>query len=101
MHIGGGPNDGPTKAPIKLSVEPHLSEFAACFAKVSEPKRGDVSVDLRIPAEGGKVKLTKYKSALAGEGFEACVVETFGRIEFRKPKGGATVVSYSLRFEPG
>src|SRR5262249_17896478 len=31
MHIGGGPNDDVTKAPIRRSVEPHFDEFRKCF----------------------------------------------------------------------
>jgi hypothetical protein len=101
MHIGGGPNDDATKAPIKRSVQPHFDAFRACFAKVAEPtKGGDVSVDLRIDKAGGKAELRKFKSALEGEGFEACVREVFARVDFEKPKTGTTVVSYSLRFTP-
>ena len=100
MHIGGGPNDAPTKAPIKRSVEPHFDAFRRCYAVIQPPDTGDVSVDLRIEREGGRAALTKYKSALKGEGFEACVREVFGAIDFEKPKTGATVVSYSLRFTP-
>jgi hypothetical protein len=101
MHIGGGPNDAPTKAPIKRSVEPHFDEFRACFAKVSDPKKGgDVSVDLHIDKDGGKAALTKYKSALSGEGFEECVKAVFVGIDFEKPKTGTTNVSYGLGFRP-
>lgn len=100
MHIGGGPNDTVTKGPIKRSVEPHFNAFKICFAKADEQKQGDVSVDLKIEAAGGKAALTKYKSAIKGATFESCVKETFALIEFEKPKGGATVVSYSLRFTP-
>jgi hypothetical protein len=101
MHIGGGPNDDATKAPIKRSVQPHFDAFRACFAKVVDPsKGGDVSVDLRIDKAGGKAELRKFKSALEGEGFEACVREVFAAIDFEKPKTGTTVVSYSLKFTP-
>jgi len=101
MHIGGGPHDAVTKAPIKLSVEPHFDEFRRCFALVDDPKKGgDFGVDLRIEREGGKAQVTKPRTALKGEGFSACVIGVFEKIDFRKPKGGATVVSYSLRFTP-
>jgi hypothetical protein len=101
MHIGGGPNDAPTKAPIKLSVEPHFDEFRRCFALVEDPKKGgDFGIDLRIEKDGGKAKVTKPRTALKGEGFTPCMVGVFEKIDFRKPKGGATVVSYSLRFTP-
>ncbi|NUO49218.1 MAG: AgmX/PglI C-terminal domain-containing protein, partial [Polyangiaceae bacterium] len=101
MHIGGGPNDAVTKGPIKRSVDPHMTELGACFAKAEDQEKGgDVSVDLRIEAAGGKAELKKYKSAIAGAAFRGCVETVFRTIEFEKPKTGATVVSYSLRFTP-
>ncbi|MBK6516763.1 MAG: hypothetical protein IPM79_21150 [Polyangiaceae bacterium] len=105
IHIGGGPTDDEgmkrTKGPIKRSVEPHFDAFKRCFAKVDEPKKGgDVSVDLRVEKEGGKASLKKYKSALKGEGFEACIRAVYEGIDFEKPADGATMVSYSLRFTP-
>lgn len=102
MHIGGGPNDDVTKEPIKKSVEPHFDAFRRCFAKVDDPaKGGDFGVDVLIEANGGKAKITHPRTALKGEGFEACVVEVFQGIEFLKPKGSKkTMVSYSIRFTP-
>ena len=101
MHIGGGPNDAVTKGPVKRSVEPHFDELRACFAKVSDPKKGgDVSIDLHIEREGGKAKVTKYRSALSGDGFEDCVKAVFESIDFERPKGGTTNVSYGLGFRP-
>jgi hypothetical protein len=101
MHIGGGPNDNETKAPIKRSVDPHMDKFAVCFGKADvQDKGGDVSVDLRIDKAGGKAELKKYKSGIDGKAFEDCVRETFAAIDFEKPKTGTTVVSYSLRFSP-
>ena len=101
MHIGGGPHDAVTKAPIKLSVEPHFDDFRRCWARVDDPKKGgDFGVDLRIEREGGKAQVQKPRTALKGEGFSECVIGVFEKIEFRKPKGGTTVVSYSLRFTP-
>lgn len=101
MHIGGGPNDDVTKGPIKRSVAPHMDAFRACYAKASDPKKGgDVSIDLRIEKNGGKAQIKKYKSMIEGAGFEDCVKAVFDGIDFEKPKTGATVVSYSLRFTP-
>lgn len=101
MHVGGGKNDAPEKEPIKKSVEPHFDAFKRCFAKVSDQgKGGDFGVDLRIEKEGGKAKVSHPRTSLKGEGFEACVLAVFEQIDFRKPKGGTTVVSYSLRFTP-
>jgi hypothetical protein len=100
MHIGGGPNDAPTKEPIRRSVEPHFDAFRRCFALVSEAKKGDFGVDLMIDRQGGKAKVSHPRTALKGKPFEACVVKTFESIDFLKPKGGTTTVSYSLRFTP-
>lgn len=101
MHIGGGPNDNETKAPIKRSVEPHFPALAACFAEVVDPaKSGDVSIDLYIDKAGGKAEIRKFRSALEGAGFEPCVRKAFEAIDFERPKTGTTVVSYSLRFTP-
>lgn len=101
MHIGGGPNDAVTKEPIRRSVEPHFDAFRRCFARVTDQeKSGDFGVDLRIQKEGGKAEATKPRTTLKGEGFTACVLGVFEGIDFLRPKGGLTVVSYSLRFTP-
>jgi hypothetical protein len=101
MHIGGGPNDAPTKEPIRKSVEPHFDAFKRCFAQVADLKKGgDFGVDLRIDRAGGKAKVSHPRTALKGKEFEACVVRVFEEIDFLKPKGGTTTVSYSLRFTP-
>lgn len=101
MHIGGGPNDAPTKEPIRRSVEPHFDAFRACFAELDDKdKGGDLGVDLRIERGGGKAKVSHPRTALKGKPFEACVVRVFEAIEFLPPKGGTTTVSYSLRFTP-
>jgi hypothetical protein len=101
MHIGGGPNDSATKAPIRASVEPHFDDFKRCYPLVGETKRtGDFGIDLRIPRGGGQAEVRTPRTALGGPEFTRCMVEAFARIEFRKPLGGDTVVSYSLRFVP-
>lgn len=102
MHIGGGPNDDATKAPIHRSVEPHFDELRRCFAKVEDQKKGgDFGVDLLIDGKGGKAKVTHPRTALKGEGFVPCVVSVFEAIEFLHPKGSKkTMVSYSIRFTP-
>lgn len=101
MHIGGGPNDAPTKAPFKRSVEPHFPELARCWAGLAEPSAtGDVSLDLRVEKDGGKAKITKTKTTLGDDAFRACLLAVLEKVDFEKPRGGATVVSYSLRFTP-
>ena len=101
MHIGGGPNDSVTKDPIRRSVQPHFDEFRRCFAQVEDAKKGgDFGVDLRIDRAGGKARVSHPRTSLKGKEFKACVVRTFEAIDFLKPKGGTTTVSYSLRFTP-
>jgi hypothetical protein len=101
MHIGGGPNDDVTKDPIRRSVQPHFDAFRRCFAMVEDPKKGgDVGVDLRIDRTGGKAAVSHPRTAIKGKEFKECVVRTFEGIEFLKPRGGTTTVSYSLRFTP-
>lgn len=102
MHIGGGPNDRETKQPIAESVKPHFDALRACWKHVAESaKPGDFGVDLLIPHDGGKASVSNPRSALKGDGFEACVLGVFEAIDFKKPKTGKTMVSYSIRFTPG
>ena len=101
LHIGGGPNDDVTKEPVLRSIEPHFPELRACYAKAEEPRqKGDFGIDLAIERDGGKANVSKPRTAIKGEAFRACVVGVFEGIEFRKPRGGKTVASYSVRFLP-
>ncbi len=102
MHIGGGPNDAVTKEPIHSSVIPHYDEFRRCYALVEDPKKGGTfGIDLLIDKAGGKPKsVTKPRSPIKGPGFSECMVHAYEQIDFKKPKGGNTKVSYSVRFTP-
>ena len=101
MHIGGGPNDQPSKQPIADSVRPHFDELRRCFRLVDDPaKGGDFGVDLLIPLDGGKAQVSHPRTSLKGDNFQACVVGVFADIDFLKPKTGRTMVSYSVRFTP-
>jgi hypothetical protein len=101
MHIGGGPNDLETKAPIANSVAPHFQKFAECYAATDGlTKAGDFGVDLMVEATGGRPSVSHPRTSLASDSFKACVVSVFEAIDFQRPKGGRTMVSYSLRFEP-
>ncbi len=101
MHIGGGPNDAATKAPIGNSVSPHFGELRACWAQVGDPSRGgDFGVDLLIPAEGGRAAVSHPRSILGPDAFRDCVVGVFAAIDFQRPKTGRTTVSYALHFTP-
>lgn len=101
MHIGGRPNDAPHKAPIHQSVEPHFDALKRCFAMVEDQKKGgDFGLDLLIDKAGGKAKASHPRTSLKGAGFKECMVAAFEAIDFKKPKGGVTTVSYSVRFTP-
>jgi non-ribosomal peptide synthetase component F len=101
MHIGGGPNDAVTKAPIAQSVAPHFDALRACWSQVDDATRaGDFGVDLLIPAEGGAATVSHPRTNLRPDAFKDCVVGVFTGIDFAKPRGGRTTVSYSLRFTP-
>jgi hypothetical protein len=101
MHIGGGPNDDETKDPIRRSVSPHFDDFRRCFSRAEEQdKGGTFGVDLRIGSAGGAAKVSHPRTSLKGKAFKECVVSTFEKIDFKKPRGGTTTVSYSLRFTP-
>lgn len=101
MHIGGGPHDAVTKAPIKTSVEPHFDALRRCWKHVDDPKKGgDFGVDLLIDKAGGKAKLSHARTSIKGAGFKECLVAAFEAIDFKKPRGGTTMVSYSVRFTP-
>jgi hypothetical protein len=101
MHIGGGPNDPATKAPIAESVSPHFDELRACWQNVDGPARGGTfGVDLLVPAAGGRAEVSHPRTALRGDAFRDCVVAVLEKIDFAKPRGGRTTVSYSLEFAP-
>jgi hypothetical protein len=101
MHIGGGPNDVVSKAPIADSIAPHFDEIRTCWTRVDDRSRGgDFGVDLLIQAGGGRAAVSNPRTAIHPDAFRDCVVAVFEQIEFQKPRTGRTTVSYSLRFTP-
>ncbi len=101
MHIGGGPNDAATKAPIADSVAPYFARLRACWSTVSDPRRGGTfGVDLLVPAEGGHASVSHPRTRLTPDAFRDCVTHVFEEVEFARPRGGRTTVSYALSFEP-
>lgn len=100
LHVGGGPNDKVTKAPIREAVKPHYDAMRACYSKAISPKKADTfGVDIRIPGEGGAAKISKPRTALKGDGLVECMVEAFEQVEFKKPpKGVPMTVSFSVEF---
>jgi hypothetical protein len=102
MHVGGGPNDNKTKAPIRDAIMARRDAFRACFALAEDQtKTGTFGVDLRIPGSGGRAEVSKLRPGLKGAGVDECVVRAFESVAFQKPpKGVPMVVSCSLRFTP-
>jgi len=101
IHIGGGPYDDETKAPIAKSVAPHLDAMRACWTQVDDPARGgDFGVDLLVPPEGGRAKVSNPRTSLRPPAFRDCIVHVFEQVDFQKPRRGLTMASYSLRFTP-
>jgi hypothetical protein len=101
MHVGGGPYDEITKAPMKRSVEPRFVELTRCWKHVtSSPRPADAGVDLVIEAGGGRARVSNPRTQIQGDGFVPCVVAFFEGVDFQKPRNGKTVVSYSVRFTP-
>jgi pyruvate/2-oxoglutarate dehydrogenase complex dihydrolipoamide acyltransferase (E2) component len=100
MHIGGGPNDNVTKRPIREAVKLHFDDLRECYAKALSPKDKETfGVDIRIPGDGGKAKITKPRTAMKGEGIVECMVGVFETVEFsRPPKGNPMTVSFSVEF---
>jgi hypothetical protein len=107
MHIGGGPNDDETKAPIARSVAPHLADMGGCFAATDG--HGDVDlrrhpvefgVDLTIEAAGGKAGVANPRTTWRNAAFVHCVVDIFKTVDFERPRTGRSIVSYSVRFTP-
>ena len=101
MHIGGGPNDVATKAPIARSVAPYFGRLRACWSLVEDPGRGGTfGVDLLVPSDGGHATVSHPRTKLGPEAFRECVTSVFEDVAFVRPLGGRTTVSYALRFEP-
>jgi biopolymer transport protein ExbD len=99
LHIGGGPNDEATKAPFLHAIEQHFDELRACYVKAEDPEKGGTyGVDFNIGKGGGKAKLEQPRTGMKGPEFRKCVLGVFENVEFEKPKKGATVISYSVRF---
>ncbi len=100
LHIGGGPNDDATKAPIKAAVEKRFEDLRKCYVHVEDPEKGGTfGVDLFIGRDGGKPELRQPRTGMKGNAFRDCVKTAFASVEFEKPPKGPTVVSYSVRFK--
>jgi hypothetical protein len=100
MHIGGGPNDDPSRARFREAVERRFEAFLECYKAVEDPgKGGTFGVDMFIPREGGRPEVRQPRTAMGGSDFRACVSTAFAATEFERPPKGPTVISYSIRFD--
>jgi hypothetical protein len=102
MHVGGGPNDAPTRAFFRQPLEDRFDDFRRCYPLVEEPgKGGTFGADLLIGKQGGKPQVEQPRSTFGGPRFRACMLEAFAKARFPKPPTGSTKISYSLRFSLG
>jgi hypothetical protein len=100
LHVGGGSNDEAEKGPFKHAVEARFDDFLRCYRSVDEPERGGTfGVDLFIGRAGGRPEVRQPRTVIKGSEFRECMVAAFSKVVFDKPARGATVISYSLRFE--
>lgn len=102
MHIGGGTNTPEEKAPFHRALERKFPLFLECYRKVEEPwAGGSFGVDLKVARAGGAPQVNQPRTRIRGSGFQDCMLAAFTKVEFEKPKGGPTVLSYSVRFTLG
>jgi hypothetical protein len=100
LHIGGGPNDDATRAKYLDPIAARFDELRRCHLKAKNRNlQASFGVDLHIGSDGGRAKIEDYRTSLKGQGFQLCVLETLGSIEFPAPER-PTVVSYSVLFKP-
>jgi hypothetical protein len=101
LHVGGGPNDAPTKAPFEHAIQKQFDDFKRCYGKITIPgARGTFGIDLLIDKEGGPPKASGSRTAMLGDAFRDCVVHVFETVVFERPRAGTTKISYALKFEP-
>jgi hypothetical protein len=99
LHIGGGPNDEPTRRPILRAIEAQERRVLGCYRLVERPLRGGVyGADLFVPGAGGAAQVRATRQKLGAEDFDACMRKALEQVRFPKPPR-PTVVSYSLRFD--
>ncbi len=99
MHIGGGPNDEPTKRPFLRTIEAAFPKLRDCYRKVDQPgQSGTFGVDLKVDRAGGHPQLRDVRTILKGDAFRSCVEGTIKELEFGAPPKGPTVLSVSVRF---
>jgi hypothetical protein len=99
LHIGGGPNDEPTRRPVLRAIEKNQQRFLWCYRQVERPLLGGVfGVDLYVGSRGGAPEVRSTRQKLGSDGFEGCMVAAFREVSFPKPPR-PTVLSYSLRFD--
>jgi hypothetical protein len=100
LHVGGGPNDDATRGKFIAPIEKEFDALLRCHALAEKRDRNaSVGVDLLIPAGGGRAKVQDLRTALRGDEFKGCAQTVFERVEFPSV-ARATVVSYSMLFEP-
>lgn len=102
MHVGGGKNSPEEKAPFHRALERQFPAFQDCYRLAEDPwAGGSFGVDLKIARAGGSPMVEQPRTRIRGAGFQDCMVRAFGKVQFEKPQGGPTVISYSVLFALG
>ncbi len=104
LHVGGGPNDAETKAPLLHAIAERFPAFADCPIARTKIRRGSgrFGIDLHIaPGWRAPAPGAARAAAMHGPDFRACVSSVFESVEFQKPTHGPTTISYSLHFTVG
>jgi hypothetical protein len=103
LHIGGAPNDEPSRQHFVRQFETKFDDFRRCYplAENASEQNAGFGVDLLIPARGGKPRLRQARSRLLGKRFRRCMRDAFVSLRFARPRVERSVtVSYSLIFKP-
>lgn len=91
------------KEVIRRVIRRNLTAIRYCYETqlVKAPRLSGKLVVAFVVAADGSVRSTKAESAFQSD-VDACVVRTFGRMQFPRPDGGGSVhVRYPLVFSPG
>lgn len=99
MHVGGGTNTAEEKKPLLTALERKNTELLGCYKFVSRPLAGGTfGADLYVKSAGGRPEVRATRQKLGDEGFDGCMRQVLGSVEFPRLER-PTVVSYSLRFD--
>jgi hypothetical protein len=102
LHVGGAPKDERNRQRLVRLFESKFDSFRTCHRLARDRSDNALfAVDVAVPTLGGKGKVREVRTRLAGDGFQACMLQVFQGIRFPPPPTGRPeMVSYSLLFKP-